>query len=420
MIGLADCNNFFVSCERTVDPSLEGRPVVVMSNNDGCIVARSNEAKAMGIKMGQPVFEVRDLVDKGLLTAISGHHLLYRDISLRVHDIFRRYAPRTLDYSVDEAFLDMSGIPDNLLMTIGNEICNACWKEVHIPVTIGFSLTKTLAKIITEVSKKRKVSVDILADREAAMAIMRSLPISELWGMGRRLSKRCYQSGIFTIADFATRDRNWVRKAMGVNGERSWLELNGVSCIDLSHVDRHLQDSISETRTFPEDVSDYDYIRARIAIYGADCAKKLRGMGGVCNTVAVFLRSNRFHTDRGIYCPETSLRLDPPTNDSTRIVSAAIIGLDRIFNPNAAFKRGGVLLTGISPAGAVGRSLFEEPQEEETQEPAKETARLMRVLDSLNREVGKPVVKLASQLTKGHPGHNDGYSSSFQAPSADP
>ena len=166
MIGLADCNNFFVSCERSVDSSLEGKAVVVMSNNDGCIVARSNEAKAMGIKMGQPVFEVKDLVNSGKLIAISGHHLLYRDISFQIHDIFRRYVPSTIDYSVDEAFLDMSGISPENIEEIAIEICETCLREMRIPVTIGISLSKTLAKVMTESCKKRGQKVGILTDQK--------------------------------------------------------------------------------------------------------------------------------------------------------------------------------------------------------------------------------------------------------------
>lgn len=150
MLGLVDCNNFFVSCERTLDRSLEGRAVVVLSNNDGCVVARSNEAKLLGVKMGQPAFEIRDMISHGDVIALSGNHSLYREISLRMHDIFRRYAPRTIDYSVDEAFLDMEGIPEIVLPEIGNEMWRCCWEEEHIPVTIGFAPSKTLTKIATE------------------------------------------------------------------------------------------------------------------------------------------------------------------------------------------------------------------------------------------------------------------------------
>lgn len=416
MTGLADCNNFFVSCERTVDRSLEGKAVVVGSNNNGCVVARSNEAKALGIKMGQPVFEIRDLINSGKVIAISGHHLLYREISLRVHDIFRRFAPVTIDYSVDEAFLDMSGVPVSALPEIGREICRACWEEEHIPVTVGFAKTKTLAKITTEVCKKRRRPVGLLTDREETMAILKSMPINELWGIGRRLAKRLYIAGVYTIADFACKDRAWVRHRLGVNGERSWLELHGVKCIELSHVGRAIQDSISESRTFPEDISDYDYLRARIAIYGADCAKKLRAMHGLCSLVSVFLQSNRFHPERGIHSPEVTIRLPRPSDSTMDIVNAGICGLERIFSPQVLYKRAGIVLTEIIPATSVVGSLFDDDLQPCSDNGTPDDSKLMTVVDRLNGNVGSNVLKLASQLTKGHPGHNDGYSSSFQAP----
>lgn len=433
MIGLADCNNFFVSCERSVDRSLENRAVVVMSNNDGCVVARSNEAKALGIKMGQPVFEIRQLVNSGKVIALSGQHLLYRNISLRIHDIFRRYAPRAIDYSVDESFLDMTGIPDNMLQEIGEAICKTCWDEMRIPVTIGFASTKTLAKIVTETCKKRKISVEVLRDATHKDELLRLLPISDLWGIGRRLSKKLYQTGIFTVADFAGKNRQWVRSQLGVNGERSWLELHGVSCIELSHVDRMLQDSISETRTFPEDIDDYDYIRARIAIYSADCAKKLRRMNGVCQIVSVFLCTNRFHPEKGIYRPEMSVRLSRYTDDTQEIANAAVFGLNNVFRTGVAYKRAGVIISDIVPASSLIPSLFDDTQlvsesTDDTQDnsrlnhdskpsSSKPHPSLMKAVDSINSKAGETPLKLASQLTFHTLGHNDGYSSSFQAPS---
>lgn len=440
MIGLADCNNFFVSCERSVNPALEGRPVVVMSNNDGCVVARSNEAKALGIKMGQPVFEIKSLVSSGKVIALSGQHLLYRDISLRIHDIFRKFVPHTIDYSIDESFLDMSGIPDNMLLPIGEAICKRCWEELHIPVTIGFATTKTLAKIVTETSKKEKISVSVLDSPEEKLRLCRMLPIGELWGIGRRLTKRLYQAGVFTIADFAAKNRHWVRTNYGVNGERSWLELHGVDCITLNHVERLLQDSISETRTFPEDIDDYDYIRARIVIYGSDCAKKLRAMSGVCKNVTVFLRSNRFHPERGIYSNDSTLSFQSYTDSTQDIVGAAICALDKIFLPTVTYKRAGVLLSDIIPREARIQSLFDNGEDgidgngqsietyHNTENGNLHTlgrnhnitlrneSKLLQTVDKINASPGRPTLKLASQLTIHTIGHNDGYSSSFQAP----
>ena len=413
MVGLADCNNFFVSCERTLNPALENRAVVVLSNNDGCVVARSNEAKRAGIKMGQPAFQIKDRIKSGEIIALSGNHLLYRDISLKVHNIFRRYAPMTLDYSVDEAFLLMDGIPDSELRSIGEAISANCWTELHIPVTIGFAPSKTLAKIVSESCKKRGRSVGVLFDPAKARPVLQKMSISDLWGIGRRLSKRLYASGIYTIADFADRDLRWIRATLGVNGERSWRELHGEHCIELSHVQAELQDSVSESRTFPEDVDDYDYIRARIAIYAADCCKKLRAMNGACRIVGVMLQTNRFHLERGSAHPEGTVKFVEATNDTVYISNAAISVLDRIYIPDLAFKRAGVWLGEIVPAQSVVPSLFDSP---ETIQENITRSHLMKAIDNINLSPGMPVLKLASQITQGHPGHNDGYSSTFQAP----
>jgi len=415
MTGLADCNNFFVSCERTRRPELEGRAVVVLSNNDGCVVARSNEAKRAGIRMGQPAFEIRELILSGRVVALSGDHLLYRDISLKVHDIFRRYAPDTIDYSVDEAFLDMSGIPVEFLPGIGEEIWRACWEEQHIPVTVGFAPTKTLAKIITEVTKKSGDHIGVLVGEDNIRDLLQKVPIGDLWGIGRRLAKKMYLWGVYNVCQFADKDLLWVRKNLGVVGERSWRELHGEPCIELSHISRPMQDSISESRTFPEDILDYNYIRARIVRYTSDCAKKLRSMGGVCNCIGVFLQTNRFHLDAGLTAPNASITLPEATSDTSVLVEAALNILDGIYKDNVAFKRAGVYFSDIVPSKENEPGLFDflDPATEKRAE----SKRLMKVVDSINIDPGASKIKLASQITKGHSGHNDGYSSSFQAPS---
>lgn len=413
MVGLADCNNFFVSCERTLNPALENRAVVVLSNNDGCVVARSNEAKRAGIKMGQPAFQIKDRIQSGEIIGLSGNHLLYREISLKVHDIFRRYAPMTLDYSVDEAFLLMDGIPDSQLRAIGESIAANCWDELHIPVTIGFAPSKTLAKIVSESCKKRGKRVGVLLKAANARPVMEKMSISDLWGIGRRLSKRLYSMGVYTIADLADKELGWIRATLGINGERTWRELHGEHCIELSHVQTELQDSVSESRTFPEDVDDYDYLRARIAIYASDCCRKLRAMGGECQLMGVMLETNRFHTERGFARPAGSHRFDEPTSDTVRIVNAAIDILDSIFIHDVPFKRAGVWLSEIVPTRSIIPSLFDSQEEIRVKQTR---SHLMKTIDSINLGPGLPVLKLASQITQGHPGHNDGYSSSFQSP----
>lgn len=417
MVGLADCNNFFVSCERAVDPSLDGVAVVVLSNNDGCVVARSNESKKLGVKMGQPAFELKDMINSGKIVPYSGNHILYREKSLKVHDIFRRFVPETIDYSVDESFFNLDGIPDEALPEIGQTICDTVWREERIPVTIGFAPSKTLAKIATEIGKKRGERVVLLTPGSELDAILDSLDISELWGIGRRLSKRLFIKGVFTIGDFARKPVAWIRQELGVNGERSWMELHGIPCIELEHVGRQRQDSISETRTFPEDVDDFDYLRARIAIYCAHVSKRLRSMEAECGELTVFLRTNRFHTERGYFAPEIKMRFTPSTDDAVAITTAAVEGLVKIFNPNLKYKRAGVVLSKITPRRALTPSLFEDIQE--VNEMTEKSRKLMKTVDELNVGVKEHLVKLASQLTKGHVGHNDGYSSSFGAPLPD-
>lgn len=414
MIGLADCNNFFVSCERSVDPRLDGVPMVVLSNNDGCVVARSNEAKRMGIKMGQPAFEIKDMINSGRILAYSGNHLLYRSKSLSVHDIFRRYVPLTLDYSVDESFLDMSGIPNDALIEIGEEIRRVCWEEERIPVTIGFAPSKTLAKIATESGKKRGEGVILIPTAEEFRELLSKMEIGDLWGMGRRLSKRMYTRGIVTIGDFAAQPLSWVRSELGINGERSWRELHGESCIELEHLGRKLQESISETRTFPEDVNDYDWLRSRIAIFCAHISKRLREMEGECKMLSVFLRTNRFHTERGYYAPEASVEFTMPVDDQQVITQAALACLEKIFNPHIAYKRGGVVLSGIMPRRNLEATLFCDMEQENRR--VKKSRNLMKTIDMLNLGTSNHIVKLATQLTPGTPGHNDGYSSSFGPP----
>lgn len=410
MVGLADCNNFFVSCERSVDPALEGKAVVVLSNNDGCVVARSNEAKRLGIRMGQPAFEIRFLVDSGRVIALSGNHLLYRDISLRIHDLFRRYVPSAIDYSVDEAFLDVNGIPVSQLPVIGEAIHRACLNEMHIPVTIGFAPTKTLAKVITELSKKRGHPVGIFPSSDDALPVLKLMPVGDLWGIGRRIAKQLYQCGVYTMADFAARDVMWVRRKFGVNGERSWRELHGESCITLGHVDRRLQDTISETRTFPEDIGDYDYLRARIVIYASDCARKLRAMRGLCGGIGVFLRGNPFKSDRSLIKPTAHIHLPEPTSITSRITATAVNLLDTIFIPSMEYKRAGVWLSDIVADVPSTPSLFEPPREKN-----EAMKRLMSTIDNINGSVGHNL-ELAARLVEVRRGHNDGYSSSFQAP----
>lgn len=379
MKGLVDCNNFFVSCERTVNRSLEGKAVVVLSNNDGCIVARSNEAKEMGIRMGQPMFEVRDLINSGKLIALSGNHTLYHDISSKCHSIFARYTPHAINYSVDESFLDFSGIPVERLCEIGKHLVAACKHEVGIPVTVGIAPTNTLCKLATEICKDRRQSVGLFMSPEEAIPYMQTLPANKLWGIGRRLGKRLYSEGIYTALQLMDKDRGWIRSKLGVTGERLWCELHGQPCIELSYKERETQDMISETRTFPTDYYDYERIRSRIADFCEHTASRLREMKARCGKITVILRSNRFRTDNNYFAPSASIIPAIPVDSTAAITEAAIDILDRIYNPAIGIKRAGVFLENLCYADAVTPSLFDHVKQE-----SRAKSIISKTIDSIN------------------------------------
>ena len=382
MTGLVDCNNFFVSCERTVHPELIGKAVVVLSNNDGCIIARSNEAKALGIRMGQPFFEVKDMVRSGKLTALSGHHQMYQAISRQVHDIFHRYVPRCIDYSIDEAFLDFSGFPVAELEYIGTHLANACMEEARIPVTVGIAPTKTLAKLVTHCCKRSGRNVGVAASASELDATLRQIAVNEIWGIGRRLGKRLYASGIFTADQLAAKDVGWVRASMGVVGERLWRELHGEPCVELEALDRIEQEMISHTRTFPSDTDDYEYIRERVCWFAEQCASKMRQMKARCRRIEVFLRGNRFNDSTAWFRPSAAATFALPTADAGEIITAALRLLDSIFDPDALVKRAGVMLSEFSYARAYTPSLFEAPAKELKR---RNSMPLQKAIDEINK-----------------------------------
>lgn len=395
MTGLVDCNNFFVSCERVKDPSLEGRAVVVLSNNDGCVVARSNEAKAMGIKMGQPFFEVRHLVDRGDLVALSSRGRLYKEISLRLHRIFSRYAPHQIDYSIDEAFLDFTGIPLGELESMAAHLVATCWKEEHIPVTIGVAPTKTLAKVVTHLCKRAGRGWGVVGSAADLHENLEAMPAGELWGIGRRLSKALFREGVYTAGQFMDRDRAWVKKQMGVVGEQLWLELHGVPCKSLGAYERVTQEMISETRTFPHDEFDYETIRERITRYADHVAEKLRAMGGRCGAVTVFLRGNRFNEVTKDFRREAMVSFPQPVMSASVITGAAVDALDRIYAPQVGMKRAGVLLSHLTYSNVVTPSLFDPRSEGEP----KAHKALMKAIDAVNRRYPRdsaPALKKAT------------------------
>ena len=373
MYGLCDCNNFYASCERLFRPDLVGRPVVVLSNNDGCIIARSNEAKALGIGMGQPFYQIRPLVDRGQVAVFSANFALYGDLSRRVMATLRSLVPGIEVYSIDEAFFDLRGMAEPL-DELGRSIGRTIRRNVGIPVSIGIAPTKTLAKIASKLSKQypRLNGCCYMHRPEDITKVLRKFPLMDVWGIGRRYGKMF--------------DR------MGIVGLRTWNELQGMECISFEHMPPRKQ-QITISRSFPKEIHTLEELDPIIAEFASMCAEKLRGEGSVCGEVQSYLFTNRHREDQP-HRYETSLQLLPEPTDSTlEIVRQARIALRQVFQPGYGYKKAGVILSQITPASEQQGSLF-SPLDREKH------ARLMEALDSVNKLHGKGTLIVAAQGTE--------------------
>ena len=396
MYALVDCNNFFVSCERVFRPQLEGKAVVVLSNNDGCVVARSNESKAMGIRMGTPFYQVRDMVKAGRLIACSSNYTMYGDLSSRVMSILAEAVPRIEIYSIDEAFLCMDGMSPEKIEGISRELVakvrNAkVRKWVGIPVSIGIAPTKTLAKIASHFAKKYPGyrGVCRIDSEEKRLKALSLTPIREVWGVGRKLSVSMEQKGIRTALDYVQRPEEWVRKNYMLHGVRTWLELRGQVCVEEELPEKRR--SICTSRSFPGMITDRSEIAARVADFAAKCAQKLREEHSAARQVDVVLYTNRFRDDLPQYFPCASVRLPVAASNTQEIVSAALKGFDTIYRSDYQYKKAGVTVSDLVDADAVQASLFDYDIDRRRKQD-----RLSEVMDRVNAG-GHNLVRLAAQ-----------------------
>ena len=359
MIALVDCNNFFVSCERVFRPDLEGKAVVVLSNNDGCVVSRSNESKAMGIPMCAPFFKVKHLVQSGQLTAFSSNYALYGDLSNRVMSILADAVPKIEIYSIDEAYLHLDGISFEKIPELCGNLREKVWRWVGIPVSIGVAPTKTLAKIASHFAKKYKgyrgvCMMDTDAKRLKALQLT---PIDDVWGIGRRLAPKMLEWGIGTAYDFIMRPESWVRERLGVNGLRTWEELRGTVCIEDEKEER--RQSICTSRSFADMITDVSELEARVSDFAALCAKKLREEGSAAYDVTTFLYTNRFREDLQQYFPSITVRLTVAASSTQEIVGTALKAFRLIYKPGYQYKKAGVVVSNIIPADSVQGTIFD-------------------------------------------------------------
>lgn len=399
MYALVDCNNFYASCERLFRPELVGKPIVVLSNNDGCIISRSDEAKDLGIKMGAPEFKVRaELKEKGI-TVFSSNYALYGDLSDRVMAILKQFTPNTENYSIDEAFMNFDGvtIPDNDFHAYGIAIKNRIRKWVSIPVCAGFAPTKALSKVANKIARKFPDQTDgvyVIDTDEKRIKALKWTKIGDIWGIGHRMKKKLEARGLKTAFDFTEPQHElFIKSQMGVTGLRLIEELKGHSVLELED-DAADKKSIATTRIFPKRLTEFDPIRERMATFASVCAEKLRAQKLCCHTVSVLLGTMETQEKHERRYFQQSLTLPFATSSTLTISDAAIKLLERLYaeNKGLRFHKAGVIVTQLIPEHAKQFHLFED-------ENPKHLA-LMKAIDNVNQKIGGRKIRLGSQDEK--------------------
>lgn len=395
--AVVDCDNCYVSCERVFRPDLNGKPVVVLSNNDGCVVARSNEAKKMGIKAGTPYFKLAQQFPDQKIAVFSSNYELYGDLTARVMSIIAEQAPEYFRYSIDEAFVVLKGMENIDLKAWGEELYKTIRQGVGIPVSIGIAPTKTLAKMASHFAKhyagyNHCCLIDDETKRKKALKLY---PIDEVWGIGRRYAARLDNMGIKTAWDFAESSREWINATFNnVVVLRTWRELNGEDCVPNDEPAK--KKSICVSRSFPGMIGDIDQLKTYIANYAARCSEKLRRQNTVASVVGVFLSTNPFREDLGQYNNFAEVNLLTPSNSSITLVKKAMEALEKIYRPGFQYKKAGVIVLSIESGGGIQTNLLDFDAER-----FEKMKRLDKVLDRLNKVNGSETLILGSQQFRG-------------------
>ncbi len=397
MVGLVDCNNFFCSCERVFNPALRNVPVVVLSNNDGCLVARSNEAKALGLQMGTPLYQIKEMLERNKVAVFSSNYTLYGDMSRRVMMLLWDFTPELVQYSIDEAFLSFDGMGEgDVLREYGKRIVKTIGKGTGIPVTMGIAETKTLAKVASQYGKKYKgyEGVCMIDSEEKRLKALQNFEIGDVWGIGDKSAQKLMYYGVQTAWDFTQKSEGWVRKLMTVTGVRTWKELRGESCIDVDELPQ--KKSIRTSRSFAgQGLAERAYVEEAIANFAAECVRKLKEQHSCCTEILVFAYTSRFRSDLPRHIINRTIHLQVPSFDTAEIVAHAVNCLrqewvgDGIYH----YKKAGVILWGICPDSAIQTSLFDSVDRDKQ-------ARLAAAIDSINRKNGHNTVKVAIQGTE--------------------
>ena len=393
MYGIVDCDNCYVSCERVFRPDLEGKAVVVLSNNDGCVVARSNEAKALGIKAGTPYFQLAQQFPNEKIAVFSSNYELYGELTSRVVSIISQEAPAYFRYSIDECFVYLDGMEHIDLQKWGENLHKRIKRYVGMPVSIGLAPNKTLAKIASKLAKKFEVyrHCCIIDNDENRIAALKWLPIEDVWGIGRRYAARMQSMGIKTAYDFAVHHKDWVRLTFNnINVVRTWAELNGEDCVPNEELAK--KKSICTSRSFNGMIGDFETLRTHVANYASRCAEKLRKQDTVASIVGVFLTTNRFREDLLQYWNFQETRLVTPSSSTIAIVKAANNVLKDIYREGYMYKKAGVIVMGISPNSPIQQDLFDT-----TAEQIEKMNKLDKVIDRINRCYGSETIVIGAQ-----------------------
>ncbi|MDX5626647.1 MULTISPECIES: translesion error-prone DNA polymerase V subunit UmuC [unclassified Brenneria] len=380
MYALVDVNSFYASCETVFRPDLRRRPVVVLSNNDGCVIARSVEAKRLGIKMAMPFFQIRDIVRRDNVAVFSSNYALYADMSSRVMSILEEMAPAVEMYSIDEAFLDLTGLGNGVgLAQFGHDIRQRVFREAHLAVGVGIAQTKTLAKLANFAAKHwpKTGGVVDLSNLDRQRRLLSLAPVEEVWGVGRRLSRRLRSAGIDTALKLSQCSPLYIRKAFNVVLERTVRELCGIPCLDIEALAPKKQQIIS-SRSFSTRITQYEDMRQAICLYAERAAEKLRQEEQYCKQVSVFIRTSPHAGNEAFYSNQAMGQLSIPTNDTRDIVHLAAESLHRIWQPNCRYMKAGVMLTDFYSQGIAQLNLFDRYQ------PRPHSEALMSAIDQIN------------------------------------
>ncbi|EMQ0960814.1 Y-family DNA polymerase [Citrobacter braakii] len=394
MFALVDVNSFYASCETAFRPDLKGRPVVVLSNNDGCVIARNAEAKTVGVKMGDPYFKQKDLFRRYGVVCFSSNYELYADMSSRVMFTLEALSPRCEIYSIDEAFCDLAGVRNcRVLEDFGRELKDAVYQNTGLAVGVGIAQTKTLAKLANHAAKKwqrQTGGVVDLSNLDRQRKLMAALTVDEVWGVGRRISKKLEAMGIKTVLDLADTDIRFIRKHFNVVLERTVRELRGEPCLELEEFAPVKQEIVC-SRSFGERITDYDAMRQAICTYASRAAEKLRGEHQYCRFISTFVKTSPFALNEPYYGNSASVKLLTPTQDSRDIIAAATRSLDAIWKDGHRYQKAGVMLGDFFSQGIAQLNLFDDNA------PRRGSEKLMEILDHLNAKEGKGALYFAGQ-----------------------